>query len=350
MAQRADISVTWEKWQATPDGQTARHFHLTNRRGTRLTVSDWGATLTSFKLAMPNGNLRQLVLGCDTLEDYLQSPYLGATVGRYANRIRGAKFSVDGQEYKLIANEGDNCLHGGPIGFAHQLWDAEIIDEIPAVRFTLHSPDGDEGFPGNATVTVMYTLSEDNNIRIDYEATVDKACPFNLTNHSYFNLDGVAGDVGNHVAQIDANSYLPVDEASLPKGAPASVEQTAFDFRKAKPLNQDWRKIVSDQRYRGFDHCFILNHSDESQPDAQVRSGDEQVVLSLYTTSPAVQLYTGQYLEGTRGHNELVYQNRDGFCLETQYMPDQPNSDRAQECIVRPEKPFKHSTTFAFHC
>ncbi|MFM2484245.1 aldose epimerase family protein [Celerinatantimonas yamalensis] len=349
MPQRADIAVTWEKWQLTPDGQAARLFHLTNRRGTQLTVSDWGATLTSLKLAMPDGKLRQMVLGCDTLNDYQQSPYLGATVGRYANRIRNAEFTIDGQSYSVVANEGNHCLHGGPEGFSHQLWQAKVLEQQPAVQFTLHSPDGDQGFPGNATVVVTFTLSEDDRVQIDYSATVDKPCPINLTNHSYFNLDGVAGDVGSHVVQLNADRYLPVDQASLPVGAPISVTNTPFDFRHAKALNQDWRKVVDDQRYRGFDHCFILSNSGD-QPAAQVRSGDEQVAMTLYTSSPALQLYTGHYLEGTRGHNELVYQNRDGFCLETQFMPDQPNSDEAEACIVRPDGVFKHSTTFAFHC
>lgn len=350
MSQRADISVTWEKWQSTPVGLAARLFHLTNRRGSQLTVSDWGATLTSFKLAMPDGNLRGIVLGCDTLEDYLQSPFLGATVGRYANRIRNAQFVVDGTAHSLIANEGENTLHGGPTGFAHQMWDAEILEEQGAVRFTLCSPDGDEGFPGQLDVVVTYRLTDDDQIHIDYQATSDKACPVNLTNHSYFNLEGVAGDVGNHQVWIDADRYLPVDEANLPISAAASVKDTPFDFTQKKELNRDWRKVNSDQRYRGFDHCFVFNDRDVKQPAAEVLSGDGMVKLSLYTTSPAVQLYTGQYLEGTRGHNELVYQNRDGFCLETQYLPDQPNSDVAEECIIRPDKPFKHSTTFAFHC
>ncbi|MFM2480030.1 aldose epimerase family protein [Celerinatantimonas sp. YJH-8] len=351
MSQRADVSVTWEEWQMTPKGEVIRLFHLINARGSQLTVSDWGATLTSFKLAMPDGRLRQLVLGCDTLSDYQnQSAFLGATVGRYANRIRNAQFSIDGQVYQLEANEGTTCLHGGPHGFNNQLWKAKILENTPdpTVEFSIFSADGDQGFPGNANVSVEFSLTADDQIRIHYKATVDKPCPFNLTNHSYFNLDGVAGDVGSHVVQINADHYLPVDQANLPADAPQPVAGTPFDFRVAKPLNQDWRKVATDQRYRGFDHSFILNQ-DPDAPAIQVVSGDEKISMSVYTSSPAVQLYTGQYLEGTRGHNELVYQNRDGFCLETQFLPDQPNSDIAEACIVRPGEVFDHSTCFAFH-
>lgn len=350
MPQRADIAVTWEKWQLTSEGQAARLYHLTNRRGTQLTVSDWGATLISLKLAMPDGKLRQLVLGCDTLTDYCsQSAYLGATVGRYANRIRNAQFTIDGYTYHVDPNEGDNCLHGGHRGFSCQLWQAKVIDENPAVQFSLVSPDGDQGFPGEVHVVITYTLTEDDRVLIEYQATVDKPCPINLTNHSYFNLDGVAGDVGSHVMQIMSQRYLPVDSAGLPISEPQDVAGTPFDFRVAKQLNQDWRKVVDDERYRGFDHSFLLS-GNHSEPAAQVRSGDGQVVMTLYTSMPAVQLYTGQYLEGTRGHSELVYQNRDGFCLETQYLPDQPNSLDAEPCIVRPGQTYKHSTCFAFHC
>lgn len=351
MPQRADVSVTWEEWQMTPKGEVIRLFHLINSQGSQLTVSDWGATLTSFKLAMPDGRLRQLVLGCDTLSDYQnQSAFLGATVGRYGNRIRNAQFTVDGQVYHVDANEGNTCLHGGAHGFNNRLWQATVLEDSqdPAVQFSIVSEDGDQGFPGTANVLVTFTLTADNQIKIEYKATVDKPCPFNLTNHSYFNLDGVAGDVGSHVVQIDADSYIPVDSASLPAGEPLPVAGTPFDFRSAKPLNQDWRKVVDDQRFRGFDHCFVLNQPIDG-PAIKVKSGDEGVCMDVYTTSPGVQLYTGQYLEGTRGHNELVYQNRDGFCLETQFFPDQPNSSRAEECIVRPGEVFEHTTRFAFH-
>lgn len=354
MLLRADTSVTWEKWQTAPDGHAARLFHLTNNRGTQMSICDWGATLISFKLAMADGGLRELILGCDNLDDYLaQSSYLGATVGRYANRIGGAKFVIDGQTFHVDANEGENSLHGGRDGFNNRRWQAEVAKgDEPGVRFTLTSADGDQGFPGEAKVCVTYHLTDHDELVIEYEVTVDKPCPVNLTNHAYFNLDGLAGDIGSHIMQIDADHYQPVNASGIPESGPVTVEGTAFDFRQAKPLNAHWRSVVENDspKHRGYDHSFMLNHPSNNRFGAQVHSGDGKVVMNMYTTLPAVQLYTGQHLEGTKGHNGLLYQNRDGFCLETQFAPDAPNQPGGDSVILRPGEVYAHRTCYQFYC
>jgi aldose 1-epimerase len=354
MLLRADTSVTWEKWQIAPDGQAARLYHLVNKRGTQMSVCDWGATLVSFKLAMADGSLRELVLGCDSLDDYLhQQAYLGATLGRYANRIGGARFMIDGEAFCVDANEGENCLHGGSVGFNQRRWKSEVAaGDAPGVRFTLVSEDGDQGFPGRAEIGVTYHLTDHDELAIEFDATVDRPCPINLSNHAYFNLDGTAGDVGMHTLQIEADTYLPVNDQGIPEVGPVSVEGTPFDFRLSKALNAHWRQAVSPSavKHRGYDHCFVLNHPDDSGFGAQIQSSDGQVVMNVYTTKPAMQLYTGQYLQGTRSRNGLVYQNRDGFCLETQFCPDSPNQAGSEAVILRPGQVYSHRTCYQFYC
>ena len=252
-----------------PDGLSYRLLTLRNSAGMVVTVMDWGATLLSARVPMPNGSVRETLLGCASPELYVnQAAYLGASVGRYANRIAKSRFSLEGKEYVLLPSQGENQLHGGPEGFDKRRW--QIVQQNDCeVLFALESADGDQGFPGNLSATALFRLTEDNRISIEYRATVDQPCPVNMTNHAYFNLDGEQTDVRNHKLQILADEYLPVDEMGIPFEGLKAVTGTSFDFRSAKTVAQDFLSDDHQRKVKGYDHAFLLQaKGDVTQPAA----------------------------------------------------------------------------------
>lgn len=275
-----------------PDGQPFELTELRNKAGVAVILMDWGATWLSAILPLKNGEKRQLLLGCQTPADYLhQAAYLGATVGRYANRIANAQITTDSETFKLIPNQGPNQLHGGPNGFHTKRWQKVTQDE-KQVTYQLHSPDGDQGFPGNLTVEAQYLLTEDSRLEIHYQAQVDKTCPVNLTNHAYFNLDGEGVDVRAHRLQLFAGSYLPVDSEGIPTSGLVSVEKTGMDFRQPKTLARDFLKDRCQQRVKGYDHAYLLHRTcgATESPAAHLWSSDNRVQNErlYHSTSAAI--------------------------------------------------------------
>lgn len=332
----------------TPAGEEVSLFVLENVNGTILKLTDYGAIVVSLEVADKAGKRENITLGFDDLEGYLQRhPYFGSTVGRYGNRIANAKFVLDGQEYSLAANNGPNHLHGGDKGFDMFLWQAEVVTEASgqSVKFTRTSPDGEEGYPGNLQVTVNYTLGDDDSLNIDYTATTDKATPLNFTNHCYWNLAGVgSGTVHDHEIMIAADNYLEVDGTAIPTGI-VSVQGTPFDFTSTKRIGDDFDQTPGDPN--GYDHCFALNSQDGSLSlAARAKHAGSGRVMEVYTTEPGIQLYTGNFLDGSSG--TAGYQRHEAFCLETQKYPDSPNQPDFPSCILRPGETFRSTTLHKF--
>lgn len=334
-----------------PDGLPYRLLTLRNDAGMVVTLMDWGATLLSARVPMPDGSVRDALLGCASPEQYVsQSAYLGASVGRYANRIANSRFDLDGVRYQLQASQGKNQLHGGPEGFDKRRW--RIVQQNDReVQFALDSRDGDQGFPGNLTACARFTLTDDNRISIEYRATVDKPCPVNLTNHAYFNLDGNQCDIRHHKLQIFADAYLPVDETGIPYQGLKAVSGTSFDFRNAKTISQDFLSDDDQRHVKGYDHAFLLQaKGDSGQPAAHLWSADEKLKMTVYTSAPALQFYSGNYLNGTpaREHNE--YRDWQGLALESEFLPDSPNHPEWPQpsCVLQPGDEYVSLTEYHF--
>lgn len=328
-----------ESFGYLPDGKEVRAFILSNSQGMRAKIIEYGATLTSLEVPDRNGQLTDVVLGHNNLEGYLKretNPYFGSIVGRYANRIAKAMFILDGVEYHLAANDGPNHLHGGLKGFDQVLWHAEPFTEARAVgvKFSYLSPDGEEGYPGNLACTVIYRLTEDNELRIDYAATTDKPTPVNLTHHSYFNLAGEGeGTILEHELMINADYYTPVDSQLIPTGEIRPVKGTPFDFTIPKPIAAE-----IDQVEGGYDHNFVLREGESGLRLAarlyEPRSGR---LMEILTTEPGLQFYSGNFLNGTIvGKSGRPYPKHAGLCLETQHFPDSPNRGHFPSTILRP--------------
>lgn len=332
-----------------PDGQPWRITVLRNASGMVATFMDWGATWLSARVPMRDGSVREVLLGCATPSDYLhQDAYLGATIGRYANRI--SKATLVQQAIQLTANQGEHQLHGGPQGFDKRRW--QIVSQSEnAVVYRIDSPDGDQGFPGNLLAQVRYQLEEDNTLSISYQAEVDKPCPVNLTNHAYFNLDAHHGDARQHRLQLLADSYLPVDSDGIPSAPLKAVAGTSFDFREAKTVAQDFLADADQQAVKGYDHAFLLNgHGDASQPAAQLWSEDGRLQLTVMTTAPALQFYTGNYLAGTRAREQESYTAFQGIALESEFLPDSPNHPEWPQpsCWLQPGERWESVTRYRF--
>lgn len=317
--------------------------------------SDYGASWLSFVMPDSHGKRDDLLLGFSSFSPYTQvHPFFGATVGRFANRIANAEFSIGANQYRLFANNGANHLHGGRRGFSRRLWDSETdsISGNPALRFTLRSPDGDEGYPGTLKVSVLVSLSPDGELRIAYEAQSDSLTPVNLTNHAYFNLGGEgSGNILDHEMRLACSHYLPVDTGLIPLvGAPRDVGGTAFDFRKAKRIGAELGPSLE-----GYDHCYMVDRakgadvgSSALEPFATVIEPGSRRRLDVSTTSPAVQFYTGNSLNAIMGKHGSVYGKHAGFCLETQYCPDSPNRPDFPSCWLRPGEVWNHETRYHF--
>lgn len=333
-----------------PDGKPFNCVTLGTEQGLQITLMDWGATWLSCQLPLVAGDRREVLLGCPSPAEYpLQGAYLGATIGRYANRIANATLSREGRTWTLAANQGHHQLHGGPGGFNACRWEC-IEHSMASVLFRLRSADGDQGFPGNLLAEVRYTLKEDNQIAIEYHATVDKPCPINLTNHAYFHLDGANSDVRRQTLQIYAAQYLPVDSEGIPSAPLTDVEHTGMDFRQPKTIAKDFLRDRDQQRMKGYDHAFLLYPAcqNDDSPAAQLWSADGKVLLKVYTSAPALQLYTGNFLAGTPARQGGDYLNYSGVALESEFLPDSPNHPEwpQPDCWVQPGLPYRSVTRY----
>jgi aldose 1-epimerase len=348
-------SVQRGSFGSTPEGIPVEEFTLTNAAGVEVRAIALGATIVSLRVPDRDGRFDDIVLGHDNVESYLKdSPYFGSIVGRFGNRIARGRFTLDGTEYRLATNDGPNHLHGGVKGFDKVLWNADAFKDergVGVIFFRL-SPDGEEGYPGNLQVRVTYTLTDNNELRVDYEANTDKATPVNLTQHSYFNLAGHAsGDILEQVLTINADRYTPVDPTLIPTGEIAPVEGTPFDFREPTPIGE---RIDADdeqlRRGRGYDHNFVLNRPGTGLVlAARVVEPKSGRTLEVSTTEPGLQFYSGNFLDGTiKGKGGTVYEHRTGFCLETQHFPDSPNQPDFPSTILRPGETYRSQTVFTF--
>ena len=330
-------------------------YTLTNSHGLEVRTMNYGAIILSMRVPDRKGQLADIVLGHDTLEGYIPNPpYIGALVGRYANRIANGTFTLDGKTYTLPKNDGPNTLHGGiKRTFDKVVWDGEAKKGgKPGVTFTFVSKDGEEGFPGNVKVKVTYTLNDDNELVIDYEATTDKATPINLTQHSYFNLAGEGtSDILNHEIMINADRFTPVDKNLIPTGELRPVKGTPLDFTTSTKIgariDDDYEQLVLGH---GYDHNFVINRQGDGMAlAARVYEPTSGRVLEVSTTQPGVQFYSGNFLDGTvTGKQGHVYKRRYGFCLETQHFPDSPNHPEFPSTILRPGETFQSKTAFKF--
>ncbi len=350
-ARKADgVKVT--EFGKTPGGQTVHLYTLRNKNGIEAAITDYGGILVSLKTPDRKGGMADIVLGFDSLDGYLgQHPYFGTLVGRYANRIAKGRFTLEGKEYTLAQNNGPNALHGGLKGFDKYVWHAEPAGDN-AQRLTLRhsSPDGDEGYPGMLNVMVTYTLTDEDELRLDYAATTDKMTVLNLTNHTYFNLAG-AGTILDHELELAASRFTPVNAELIPTGEIAPVEGTPFDFtaprRIGSRINDPHPQI---QAGGGYDHNFVIDgEAGTLRRAAKVTEPATGRVLEVLTTQPGVQFYTGNFLDGTiKGKGGAVYHKRAGFCLETQHFPDSPNQPAFPSTVLRPGLEFTSTTVFKF--
>jgi aldose 1-epimerase len=321
----------------------------------QLRAMTYGAIIQSIKVPDAKGVMGDVVLGFDSVAGYVkESPYFGAIVGRYGNRIAKGRFALDGKTYQLAVNNGVNALHGGLKGFDKVVWDAKMVqtDSTTGVTFSYVSPDGEEGYPGAVTVKVTYeVMNARNELVIDYEAYSDKATPINVTNHSYFNLAGPGGDILGHEMTIDADSMTPVDTTLIPTGKIVNVTGTPFDFRTPTAIGA--RIGADDQQIRfggGYDHNFVVRRATPGLVHvAHVHEPTTGRTMDVSSTEPGVQFYTGNFLDGTiTGKGGHVYAHRNGFCLETQHFPDSPNQAAFPSTILRPGTPYVSRTVFTF--
>lgn len=330
-------------------------FTLENARGLRATISNLGGRVVSLFVPDKNGILRDVVLGFERVDDYLPENHrsdFGAVIGRYANRLNNGQITIDGKIYQLPQNDGKNCLHGGPDGWQYRIFNVEEVGDN-RLALSLVSEDGDSGFPGNVCARVTYTLTDDNALDIEYEAVTDEPTVINMTNHSYFNLNGNAStDILNHLLTIDAGRYTPIGETFIPTGELASVDGTPMDFRHPKAVGQDIAADFGQLRIgRGYDHNWVLNtKGDDIRPCARLESPVTGIALEVYTTEPGMQVYTGNFLDSTvTGKGGVAYQQRAAVCLETQKFPDSPNQHWPESnAFLRPGEVYRSHTKFRF--
>ncbi len=341
-----------------PDGKKVSQFVLTNANKMQVNLLDYGATVKEIIVPDRNGKFSNISLGFSNLKDYREkSPYFGCTAGRYANRIAKGKFSLDGKEYQLATNNGVNHLHGGEIGFDKIVWDAKPLEIGTGVVFTMKSPDGDEGYPGNLTSKVTYTLTDNNELIVEYSAKTDKSTVLNLTNHTYFNLAG-EGDptILDHELTIYADKFVATDETNIPVSI-TSVSGTPLDFRKPFIIGDRIDQSHEQLKFgKGYDHTWVVNASEldngELNHAATLRDPNSGRKLDIFTDQPGIQFYSGNYLDGSySGQSGKVYPLRSGLCLETQVFPDSPNHQGEEgwkSCVLRPGETYKHKTIHKF--
>jgi len=354
----AEMAKPMEKkvFGTTADGKTADLYTLKNKNGMQVSITNFGATVVSIMVPDKAGKVADVALGYDDLAGYeLNKNYLGVLVGRYGNRIAHGKFSIDGTEYTLAKNNGDNSLHGGIKGFNKAMWDAKDVSKggEAAIEMKYVSKDGEEGYPGNLSVTVVYTLTNKNELKIDYSATTDKKTVVNLTNHTYFNLAGQGnGDILKQELMINADTFTPVDSGLIPTGELKKVEGTPFDFRKPTAIGA--RIDANDEQIKlggGYDHNFVLNRKAATGLSLAARVSDPASGRSMevWTTEPGVQFYTGNFLDGSfKGKGGIAYQKRTAFCLETQHFPDSPNHPSFPTTLLKPGEKYHTTTVYKF--
>jgi aldose 1-epimerase len=343
-----DMDVKKEVFGNLPDGTPVEIYTLTNQNGLKARLMTYGAILVSLELPDRNGRLDDCVLGYDRLDGYVKNnPYFGAIVGRYGNRIAKGRFRLDGILYTLATNNGENHLHGGIKGFDKVVWAAAPVKDANAVgvKFIYLSKDGEEGYPGNLACTVTYTLTNDNELEIGYEATTDKPTPVNLTHHSYFNFTGARRDILSHELTLYADRYTPVDKGLIPTGELASVKGTPMDFTTPMPIGSRIEQVEG-----GYDHNYVLNGGGGTMAlAARVVEPDSGRVMEISTTEPGIQFYSGNFLDGTIiGKSGKVYQKHFGFCLETQHFPDSPNKPNFPSTILQPGQTYSSQTIHRF--
>ncbi|WP_184342278.1 aldose epimerase family protein [Prosthecobacter vanneervenii] len=341
-------SVESRTWGKTPAGEEVQLFTLKNTGGLEAQICTWGGYIVTLKAPDKKGALADVTLGFDSLDGYLgKNPFFGCITGRYANRIGGAKFTLDGVEYSVTANSGKHQLHGGKAGFDKKLWAAKAVKDGVELSYT--SPDGEEGYPGTLKCTVTYTLTPDNGLKIDYAATADKATVLNLTNHAYFNLSGEgSGDILGHQLTIPTEQITATDDDLIPTGEIASIKGTPLDFTTPHAIGErigaDFKPLVQGI---GYDHNYVLQGSGLKLA-AIVKDTASGRVMTVRTTEPGVQLYTGNHLNGVPGKGGHIYAKRHGFCLETQHYPDSPNHPSFPGTTLRPGETFQSTTIYQF--
>lgn len=334
------------------NGNEVSAFVIENKNGLKAQIIEKGATLDKLFIKDKNGNLIDILVGHDSLEGHVErGDYQGVVVGQYANRIKDGKFTIDGKEYNVTLNEkGITSLHGGG-EYSSAIWSGEALNDN-SVKFTYHSPDGKEGFPGNVDVQVIYTFNDNDELVLEYSAVSDKKTVINLTNHAYFNLNGFdSGDILKHIVTINADRYTPIDEISIPTGDLPSVDGTPFDFTKAKEIGRDIEADhIQIKNGNGFDHNFCIKDFDGSLKFAASAIGDESgIKMEVLTDLPGIQLYTGNFLNGTvAGKNGVPMTKRCAFCFETQVFPDSPNHPEWHKCIYDAGEKYSTTTVFSF--
>lgn len=349
------VTITKEPFGTTADNIAVDKFTLKNEQGMEISIITYGGIITSWTAPDKNGNYQDVALGYDSLGQYEKSsPFFGALIGRYGNRIAKGKFTLDGIEYKLATNDGQNHLHGGVKGFDKVVWNASesSSDNTASLILTYLSKDMEEGYPGNLETKVTYTLNNDNALEVVYEATTDKKTIVNLTQHSYFNLSGdFSKPILDHEVTINADKLVPVDATLIPTGELTDVTNTPFDFRQAKTIGKDIEvKDEQLKRGEGYDHCWVLNNQNEGMRLAATAYHPESGrLMEVSTDEPGIQLYTGNFLDGTLPSKQGgTYAHRSGFCLETQHYPDSPNQKDFPSVVLNPGETYKTTTTFKF--
>jgi aldose 1-epimerase len=337
------------------NGQEAFLYTLTNRSGMQVTITNYGAAVTSLLAPDRNGKLEDVVLGYDSLSGYVKDKaYFGAIVGRYGNRIAGGRFTLDGKQYQLTINDGKNHLHGGTHGFNKVLWKAEPMqtDSTQSLKLTYLSPDGEEGYPGNVTVQVIYTLNDKNELVIDYSGTTDKPTILNPTHHSYFNLSGsFTKTILDDQLMINADCYTPVDKELIPTGELAKVDGTPMDFRRPTAVGARIHDSFKQLEFgKGYDHNWVINNYDGTvRKAATLYDSVSGRFMEVWTDQPGLQFYSGNFLDGTiKGKNNIVYNHRTGLCLEAQHFPDSPNKTNFPSVVLRPGMTYKQETIYKF--
>jgi len=349
-------TIRKESFGKTASGEQINLYRLSNRKGMEVAITNFGATVVALKVPDRAGKVADVVLGFDTLEGYEKGrAYFGATVGRYGNRIGGGKFSIDGNTYTLPKNDGNNTLHGGIVGFDKKVWKARktASKDGESLELSYLSPDGEEGFPGNLSVKVVFALPADRNeLKIDYTATTDKDTVLNLTNHSYFNLAGEGnGDILDHVLTLHAKQFTPVDKTLIPTGELRDVAGTPMDFTRAtaigKRINENYEQLVFG---KGYDHNWVIASEGRGSLTVAAEAHDPKSgrTLEVLTTEPGVQFYSGNFLDGSKGKGDRAYGQRAAFCLETQHFPDSPNHPNFPSTLLKPNLVFRSQTVFRF--
>ena len=347
-----DSGLLQSNFQTEVDGKKTDLYVLRNKNNMEVCITNFGGRIVSVMVPDKDGKLQDVVLGFDSIQDYISKPSdFGATIGRYANRIGQGKFTLDSVEYQLPKNNYGHCLHGGPKGFQYKIFDANLLTP-QKLELTCKADDGEEGFPGNLTCKVVMELTDDNAIDIKYEAETDKPTVINLTNHSYFNLDGDAGSNSDHILTVDADYYTPVDSTFMTTGEIVTVEGTPMDFRVATPVglridDYDFEQLKNGH---GYDHNWVLNaKGDVTRKAATLQSPKTGIVMDLYTSEPGVQVYAGNFLDGSvTGKKGITYNKRASVCLETQKYPDTPNKPEWPSAVLRPGEKYTSECIYKF--